>query len=340
MIIGTDGYKTVEWDILKQHSANNILLSQGKTGMGKTTFNCFCINGASKDGIPCVIFDYTDSYTKAKEIFPEDKLIYFNVAKEGIGINPFKRQICYIDGIPQNEDADSMVYRILEILTKGLKITAKKQKLKLQRSLYKQIYYEGEAASIPYLYASLAGTDLGEALRCISKCKWYSDKLNWKELLKDGNILVVQLSDVDAARRYMFTELILSDLWGEIIKGHLGKFLICLDEIHNLNLNSGSAVHKMLRESRKYGVAMLLSTQFVGNLKDREVKLALEQAAQRVFFRPPESNLLSIARSIDAENRKKWQGILQGLGVFEYIFAGNGIVDGKAYDLKCKIKFK
>jgi len=60
----------------------------------------------------------------------------------------------------------------------------------------------------------------------------------------------------------------------------------------------------MLRESRKYGVAILLSTQFVGNLKDREVKLALEQAAQRVFFRPPESNLLSIARSIDAENRK------------------------------------
>jgi len=229
MIIGTDGYKTVEWDISKQHSANNILLSQGKTGMGKTTFNCFCINGASNDGIPCVIFDYTDSYVKAKEIFPEDKLIYFNVAKEGIGINPFKRQICYIDDIPQNEDVDSMVCRILEILTKGLKITAKKQKFKLQQSIYKQIYEEGEGASIPYLYTSLAGTDLGEALRCISKCRWYSEKLTWKELLQKGNILVIQLSDVDIARRYMFTEMILSDLWGEIIKGHLGKFLICLD---------------------------------------------------------------------------------------------------------------
>lgn len=235
---------------------------------------------------------------------------------------------------------DSMVYRILGILTKGLKITAKKQKLKLQRSLYKQIYDEGEAASIPYLYASLAGTELGEVIRCISKCKWYSDKLNWKELLKDGNILVVQLSDVDTARRYMFTEMILSDLWGEIIKGHLGKFLICLDEIHNLNLNSGSAVHKMLRESRKYGVVMMISTQFVGNLKEREVKFALEQAVQRVFFRPPESKLLSIARSIDAENRQNWYGLLQGLEVFEYVFAGNGIVEGTAYDLKCKLKFK
>lgn len=340
MIIGTDGDKIVEWDILKQHSVNNILLSQGKTGMGKTTFNCFCINGVSKEKIPCVIFDYTDSYTKAKEIFPEDRLIYYNVAKEGLGINPFKRQICYVDGIPQDENTDSMVYRILGTLTEGLKITAKAQKLKLQKSIYKQIYEEGEAASIPYLYASLAGTDLGEALRCISKCKWYSQKLNWKELLQDGNILVIQLSDVDTARRYMFTEMILSDLWGEIIKGHLGKFLICLDEIHNLNLNSGSAAHKMLRESRKYGVAMLISTQFVGTLKDREVKLALEQAVQRIFFRPPESNISSIARSIDAENRQKWHGLLQGLGVFEYVFVGNGIVDGTAYDMKCKLKIK
>ncbi len=339
MILGTDGYKKVEWDITLRHSANNILLSQGKTGMGKTTLNCFCINGASEEGIPCVIFDYTDSYVKAKEVFPEDKLMYYNVAKEGLGINPFKRQICYIDNAPQDEDTDSMVYRILETLTRGLKITAKSQKLKLQRSLYKQIQEEGEAASIPYLYESLAGTDLGETLRCISKCRWYSNKLNWKELLQNGKILVIQLSDIDIARRYMFTEMILSDLWGETMKGHLGEYIICLDEIQHLNLSCGSAVYQMLRESRKYGVAMLLSTQFIGNLKDREAKLVLEQAAQRIFFRPPESNLMSIARSIDVENRRKWQVILRNLDIFEYVFAGNGIVDGKAYDLTCKLKF-
>ena len=340
MTIGTDGYKKVEWNIAMRHSANNILLSQGKTGMGKTLFNCFCINGASADNIPCVVFDYTDSYVKAKEIFPADKLTYYNVAKEGLGINPFKRQICYVDNVAQNEDIDSMVYRILETLTRGLKITAKTQKLKLQRSLYKQIYDEGEAASIPYLYASLAGTDLGEMLRSISKCRWYSNKLDWKELLQNGKILVIQLSDVGIARRYMFTEMILSDLWGETMKGHLDEYLICLDEIQHLNLSSGFTVHKMLRESRKYGVAMLLSTQFLGNLKDRDTKLVLEQAAQRIFFRPPESNLASIARSIDIEHRRKWQVTLKNLGVFEYAFAGNGIVDGKAYDLKCKLKFK
>ena len=124
------------------------------------------------------------------------------------------------------------------------------------------------------------------------------------------------------------------------MKGHLSEYIICLDEIQHLNLSCGSTVHKMLRESRKYGIAMLLSTQFLGDLKDRESKLALEQAAQKIFFRPPESNLLSIARSIDVENRQKWQVILRDLEVFEYVFAGNGIVDGKAYDLKCKLRFK
>ena len=61
---------------------------------------------------------------------------------------------------------------------------------------------------------------------------------------------------------------------------------------------------------------------------------------QRIFFRPPESNLMPIARSIDVENRRKWQVILRNLDIFEYVFAGNGIVDGKAYDLTCKLKFK
>lgn len=39
MIIGTDGFKNVEWNISQKHSVNNFALILGISGMGKTTLN-------------------------------------------------------------------------------------------------------------------------------------------------------------------------------------------------------------------------------------------------------------------------------------------------------------
>lgn len=336
MIIGTDGMQNIEWNISERHSANNIMLVQGKSGTGKTTFNCFCINGVSSEGIPSIIFDDSDSYRNATEIFPEDKLYYFNVEKEGLGINPFKRQKSYIDNNSTEEDMETLGYRVSDVIAQGLGLS-KSQRLKLQKNIFKLIDEDGDAASIPLLYLSVEGTELGEVLRCISKPKLYSNKINWKEMLEPGKIIVIQLSDVEEARRALFAEMLLMDLWAETQKGMLGEYLLCIDESQHFRLDKNATLHKMLRESRKYSVAMILSTQFVGGIKDRDVRLVIEQAAQKVYFRPPESSIPAIARNIDYETCFKWRQILNGLQTFEYVFSGNGIVDGKAYDLKCKL---
>lgn len=337
MIIGTDGMQNIEWNISERHSANNIMLVQGKSGMGKTTFNCFCINGVSSEGISSIIFDDSDRYRNATEIFPKDKLNYFDVEKEGLGINPFKKQRCYIDNFSKEENAEALAYRVTNILAHGLGMS-KSQRLKLQKNIFKLIDEEGDAASIPRLYLNIEGTELGEVLRCISKPKLYSNKINWKEMLKSGRIVVIQLSDVEEARRALFAEMLLMDLWGETKKGNFGEYLLCIDESQHFRFDKNATLHKMLRESRKYFVAMILSTQFVGGIKDRDIRLVIEQAAQKVYFRPPESSIPTIARSIDYESRFKWRQILNELQTFEYVFTGNGIVDGKAYDLKCKLR--
>lgn len=89
--------------------------------------------------------------------------------------------------------------------------------------------------------------------------------------------------------------------------------MLCIDESQHFRFDKNATLHKMLRESRKYSVAMVLSTQFVGEIKDRDVRLVIEQAAQRIYFRPPESSVPVIARNIDYETRFKWRQILNEL---------------------------
>lgn len=339
MNIGSDGMKTVEWDIHRKHSINNIGLITGIPGTGKTSLIRKCACDATQEGISAVLFDFSDSYRMENILFPEEKLVYHNVERSGLGINPFQRQIRYIDGNPEQEGDEHIVYRILNILVHGLKIRGSKQQMKLQEYIFKLIAEEGKAASFPYLYVLLEGTELGEKIRCLKNSRLYSNKINWKELLSDGRVVIIQLSDVAPWLRYLFAELILYDLWAETIKGELGTYFLCIDEIQHLRFDNASVMQSLLRESRKYSVAMLLATQFLGDMKNQNARLLLEQASQRFYFKQPDKKLTAIAKSIDEVNYQRWKQTIRELKVGEYVFAGNGVVDGKAYDLKCRLNF-
>lgn len=337
MILGTDGRKDAEWNIKLRHSPNNMVLIQGKPGMGKTLLNCELVNGASNDGVPSVVFDWSDSYNAS--MFPKEKLTYFDVSKEGLGINPFKRQTQYIDENPVPEDDDLIVYRIVDILEKGMGIKGMEQIATVQKHLFNMIENDGPAASFPYLYVLLGNNPLAERLRCLAKSTLYSEKLNWKKILQPGKILVVQLSKINAHLRYLFAELILSDLWNETKSGNLGDYLLCLDEIQHMRMDRMSVMQNMLRESRKYAVAMLLATQFIGDITDKGARLALEQAAQRIYFNQAEKSITATAKCIDNVNYLRWKPILRELDKFEFVFVGNVLVDGKPQNLRCKLKF-
>lgn len=339
MKIGTDGKNTVEWNIREHHSINNFGVVLGMPGVGKTSFICECVRGAMQDGIPIVVIDFSDSYRKEKDVFLKNKVIYHNVEKKGLGINPFERQMRYIDNIPEPESDDSIAYRVLDVLIHGFKISGSKQRLTLQKKIFNLIEEEGEASSFAYLYASLLGTEIGERIRCLKNLRAYDKQLKWKEILKPGNILVIQLSDTVEHLRYFYTELILNDLWTETKKGGLGEYLLCIDEVQHLRYDETSTMYNMLREARKYSVAMLVATQFIGNMKNKDGRLALEHAAQKFYFVQNEKNINAVAKSIDESNYLQWKNSLRNLQVGEFIFVGNGMIDKKAYNLRCRLKF-
>lgn len=116
MNIGDDGIKEVHWDIHRKHSINNFGLITGAPGTGKTSLIRKCAYNASGEGIPVVLIDFSDSYRIEDISFPEDKLVYHNIEKSGLGINPFQRQLQYIEGKPKQESDEHVVYRILDIL--------------------------------------------------------------------------------------------------------------------------------------------------------------------------------------------------------------------------------
>ena len=337
MIIGTDGFKNVEWNISQKHSVNNFALILGISGMGKTTLNRNIIQGASIDGIPTVILDYSNSYRREELCFPADKLTYYNVAKEGLGLNILKRRICFVDNIPEYEDNESLSYRVSDMLLNVLRISGANQRMILQKTILEEVQENGDAASFSRIYSELGGTLLGEKLQYLVNERSFG-KLNWSTLLKDGNIIVIQLSDLNYRRSMIFTELILNDLWNETKKKTLGDYLLCLDEIEHLNFRDDSVMQSILREGRKYSVAMLMTTQFLGERLSKQGREAVEQAAQCFYFRQNEKNITAVAKYIDEAKRPRWKEILRNLRQGEFVFTGNGIIDSMAHDIQCVLK--
>ena len=94
-----------------------------------------------------------------------------------------------------------------------------------------------------------------------------------------------------------------------------------LDEFQNLSVRSGTALSAMLREGRKFGLGVWLSSQFLGNYSREEMD-TLMQAGNMMFFKPVEREMRLIASMIDYNEISIWRNILQDLQVGEAVLKG------------------
>ena len=97
-------------------------------------------------------------------------------------------------------------------------------------------------------------------------------------------------------------------------------------------------MQSILREGRKYSVAMLMTTQVLGERLSKQGREAVEQAAQCFYFRQNEKNITAVAKYIDEAKRPRWKEILRNLRQGEFVFTGNGIIDSMAHDIQCVLK--
>ena len=333
---GTD----VFWEFGHPKLSNRHLLITGTSGQGKT----YCIQTLllelARQGISSVIFDYTDGFlpNKLEPEFQEalgEKIEQKVAVVNRIPVNPFVLQsveIPSIGSIPEN--ASAVAGRISDILTHVYGF-GDQQRAAIYKACKEGIDRYGAQMSFARLQELLEESKIKEAKTVSSKMTQFfdndlfdtSNSFDWKDILNnDGKVTVIQLTNLDRTLQTIITEITLWDAWYSLTKfGNKDTpFVVVLDEAQNLSFKSGSPAEKILREGRKYGWSAWFATQFLKGALDSGEISNLQQAAERLYFKPSGEEMNYIAGQIASErteiqdwynrlkNMQKGQCIVQG----------------------------
>ncbi|KIP20967.1 Type IV secretory pathway, VirB4 component [Anoxybacillus ayderensis] len=333
--------KKVYWEYGHPQLENRHILITGKSGVGKTYFIQCLLLELARHNISSIIFDYTDGFKNSK-LEPEfkgylgDRIKQFHVQMQGFPINPFKKNLKEIDeGLYKEEENADVAERIRSVFAAVYKGMGDQQANAIYRATMRGLQKYGAKMNLQYLRdelevdgSSYAKTALAKIEPLIDRNPFDSEsEYNWEEHRKqEGVIFVVQLSGFVREVQLIVTEFILWDLWNfNLSHGDKTKpFPVILDEAQNLDHSESSPSAKILTEGRKFGWSGWYATQFLQGQLDKDEIQRLQNASQKVYFSPPESEISDIASflSMDNQKRKEWALKLSSLGKGQCIVSG------------------
>lgn len=333
------------WEYGNKQLNNRHLLINGNSGFGKT----YCIQGLlmdlSRQGVPSIIFDYTGGFmpSKLEPLFKDalgDKIIQRIVKISKIPINPFIRGNIVIDeGISVPEGNNDVANRIKSALNNVYRFGDQQQSAIYQAVLDGMKTY-GENMSFVHLRDILSDMDSKYADSVVNKITPFIDmepfatgeNFNWDDIRSsDGNVFIFQMAGYQREDQLLLTELLLRDMWSFAQnRGDKNKpFVVVLDEAQNLRHDAESPSGKILTEGRKFGVSGWYATQFMGGQLDKDEIQCLQQAAQKLYFCPPDNGVMDTAKSIDitAQGSKDWAERLKKLKLGECVTCGSMMIN-------------
>ncbi|MCD8397235.1 MAG: hypothetical protein LUD12_08660 [Lachnospiraceae bacterium] len=142
--------------------------------------------------------------------------------------------------------------------------------------------------------------------------------------IESGEINIVSFAGMNEEARKMTIEILLASIMrkrredSDATEG----LTIVIDEFQHLSLKKGLSLHQILTEGRKYGLNLILATQFVAGF-DREQKAVINQAAVQVYFKQADSEARNVARNISAAKREYWEMKLKELKIGEAVAVGS-----------------
>lgn len=340
--------------MMKDSEENKVVLSEkpnahllilGRSGSGKTYFICRKLEQELNKGRKIIIFDYSASYT-LEEL---NKARFRNIKMVRI-YEPSEEKMNWIY---KGKNLQSV---LVSALIKGLGTESYYQKKLLREAMGQVIAYE-EFFSIPLLVKQLEellitkedADERKNVLHLLGRLEPYSEIngikiLERKEIEREGSkagIVVIQLSNYSKLHRKFLVEFLTEIFWSETRCGNKKADIILFDEFQNVSIKSGNALSSMLREGRKFGLAVYLSSQFFGNY-DKEAVDTLMQAGNMIFFRPTAHDKKLVANIIDIEQSRDWQSILDKLQVGEAVIKGRFSLNGSSKEIErpiiCKVQ--
>ena len=305
ILIGTRGNgEPVYWYFGHPKLLNRHLLVFGNSGTGKTYgIQCLLAEMAAA-GMRSLIVDYTDGFLPAqmeprfREVAkPKSHVVRIN----RLPLNPFRRQRQQTDpSWPMFEETNyDVASRIVSIFA-SVYAVGEQQLAALNRSLQKGLEM-GSGFSLDALLPILTedgpqGQSLANKIEPLIQARPFRGEAEsaWEDMFssRDHSVHILQLTGLARSVQRLVTEFVLWDLWDHAQNsGNKNRPLpIVLDEIQNLDHSSDSPIDKMLREGRKFGIALMLATQTTSNF-NAEQRDRLFQAGHKLFFKPADTEI-------------------------------------------------
>lgn len=348
-LIGTaEGSKhPIYWEYGHPGLANRHLLIEGKSGQGKTYFIQRLIMELHKQNIPIIIIDYTDGFKKSQleDEFKEalgDDLIQHLVVKDKFPLNPFRKYKKEIDEeIFIEEDNVDVASRFRSVI-KSVYPMGIQQLNCVYRAVLTGLEKYGDSMNLNDLEEELLIQGNPQALSALSQLQFFIDKnpfnsdsdFDWSYLNKPNrSVNIIQLTTYTKEIQKIITEMILWDLWHYKSSSgmQMNPFALVLDEAQNLDFSNESPCAKILQEGRKFGWSAWFATQFLkGKMATGQISM-LQNAAEKIYFNPPETSVDTIAKTLTKDNgeKKKWETKLSNLKKGQCIVYGPRIENGK-----------
>lgn len=322
---------------------NPHMLVLGKSGTGKTFFLMNHVENSVKEGKRINILDFSGSYTET-EIAKKNPNLFGKISFFGghdktpiVWKNNYQSKLSFCEDVADSiiKILDVKSYYQIKILKNAVKITMRKMNyfsfpmlvFALERVLKAMRGSEENSVELMKELGVETDEDVKNLEHLYSRLAPYEHIFNFeiRSNHDEGElpIKIFQLYDMPLLKKKFLTSFILEMIQNELKFDREKRHCDCLvlDEFQFLPFGEEDALASLLREGRRYGIQMILLTQFVSNYSKAEVA-ALLQVGQLLQFRPADTDLKFTANLIDPENTSEWKKILSNLSRGEAVLKG------------------
>lgn len=313
------------------NGSNGHILTWGQSGQGKTYFLCRMAEKYVEAGKNVLIIDFSGSFTDKELVdkkfkftdridrFRADTPFTWNVRISNE--EDYKKDIT--DSFLEVFNCASYFQQALleEAITKVLNAREKIRILDISAELKKMLLAEKETEETAGNADNIG--KLLMRLRPYESIENFYMKRGVQDRQNIGSVTIIDISDYPEKQRRFLTNLFLNFLWRESYRQEFSNHcdVVMLDEMQFLSIKDGSVLAAFLREGRKKGFEMVLSTQFIKNYNNDQLQI-LEQAANFVIFRPTPEDCRFSAKIIDKKAVKAWEEELMALNKGEAVLKG------------------
>ncbi|MGN1317528.1 MAG: ATP-binding protein [Lachnospirales bacterium] len=335
--------------IFTNNNSNHHVLIMGISGSGKTYLNYNLILQDILNNIPVIIIDVANSfkYSEMPDTFKKllsGRIVVYNATRDMLPINPFALKEYIDDGERFIETPVEVASRIVSLLEQNCNFGSRQYSSTLRvlismleemvASNLQTLTFESliDRLNIADKFAAQAADKIFPITSCI---KFSDTNIDiWHDIIdqNDAKVTIFQLSSLGRHSIKLVSDIILDDMFKHIqLCGDVSSpATLVIDEVNNISTATGSTFGKMLVESRKYGLSIISSTQFLkfsNTCSNGEIIRQLEQASTKVYFKPAERDFKDLASILGANSNMNWLEVIRRLS------RGKAIVEtGQSYE--------